>query len=131
TGVKAQAQFSRKKIVFNIEEGAVGDLELASGTIALTDIDAYDSFGDFEFFVNGPLNSVMLLLDKEPLGFSSILGISPIKSVGWSTTRLHLFTILENDLSLDEVEIDATSELRDVFIEKAVLGLDISSENLL
>ena len=73
----------------------------------------------------------MVLLDQEPLGFASVLGFSPAKTGGWATTRLHLSMILENDLSLDEIKIDATAELRDVLIQEAVLGLDISSGNLL
>lgn len=131
TEVAANARFGRTRFDIEIESGAVGGLTIHSGVATLTEVDTVDPFADIELFVDGPFNDVLSLIDRKPLEFASQLGLSPARTGGWAATRLHLFLPMEKDLSVDDIQVDAQAELRDVLIKDAVLDLDIGSGNLL
>ncbi len=122
--------FNRKRFDITMSEGQTGGLKLTSGTIALTGLDQVDQYADMDLVIKGPVKNALRLVDKEPLGFASALGIDPEKTAGQSSTRLKLKFMVEKALTLDRVEVTAKSEMKEVRIDGVVLGLGLNNGRL-
>ena len=125
-----KATFSASRFDITLNHGEVGDLMVRKGTIFLTGLDAYDQYADIELFIDGPVQSAMKLIENEPLGFASAVGLDPVRTGGWASTRLKLDFIIEKTLSMEQVEVSAQTTMRDAFIGEAVLGRNVNKGNL-
>ncbi|MBO34119.1 MAG: hypothetical protein CMM74_14280 [Rhodospirillaceae bacterium] len=128
--VFGKAKFTKKRFDITISSGEVTDLTLHKGSVFFTDLDRVDQFADIELFIGGPLKNALRFLDSKPLGFASAVGINPSETGGASATHLKLRFIVENALTLDQVEVSATSRLKNVSIAKILLGQDIKNGGL-
>ncbi len=128
--VSGKAKFNKKRFDITISGGEAADLTLHKGTIFFTGLDQSDQFADIELFIGGPVKSALRLVDSKPLGFASAVGIDPAKTGGVSVTHLKLRFIVENALTLDQVEVSATSRLKNVFVANVLLGQDIGNGGL-
>lgn len=122
--------FNAKRLDITVTEGQTGGLKLTSGTIALTGLDRVDQYADMDFVIEGPVKNALRLVDREPLGFASALGIDPERTAGQSSTRLKLKFIVEKTLTPDQVEVSAKSEMKGVRIDGVVLGLGLNEGRL-
>lgn len=125
-----KAHFNTQRFDIYLSHGEVNDLAIRKGTIFLTGLDQVDQFADIELFIEGPVRSAMNLIEHKPLEFASAVGIEPDKTAGMASTRLKLDFILENDLTVDQVDVSARASTRDTFISEAVLGRNVSKGNL-
>ncbi len=125
-----RAEFDMDSFDIWIDSGEVQGLSVDRGTIWLTGLDQYDQFADIKLTISGPVQNALELIDSEPLGFASALGIKPSSTDGAATTDLDLYFILENDLTLEQVKVSASSELRRVRIADVMFGKDVSGGDL-
>jgi len=123
---RAHAVFDTKRFDIKILGGKTKGLTIKEGHVNIGGLDKYDQTADVRLVVEGPVKDALELIDSEPLGFANELGIDPKHTGGQATTELKLVFILENNLSIDQVDVSATSELQDVKIKDVILGLDIS-----
>lgn len=130
TGVNGQATFDKTRFDIFVLGGETFGLRIREGTIFFTGLDAYDQVADIQLLIDGPVQDAMKLIEHEPLGFSSIIGIDPAKTSGQATTRLKLGFIVEHALTQDRVDVSATSEMTEVAITDVVLGQNVSAEKL-
>ena len=124
--VSATARFDHKHFNIDLTSGEVEGLKVPQGKIIFSDLDKRDQYTFIDLLIDGPFSEAMRLIDHEPLGFASRIGVTPAQTGGWASTRLKLKFIAEKALTFDEVEVSAHAELRDVVIENAVRDLDIS-----
>ena len=130
TGISGQATFDKTRFDIFVLSGETFGLRIREGSIFFTGLDQYDQFADIQLLIDGPVQDAMKLIEHEPLGFSSIIGIDPARTSGQATTRLKLDFIVEKALTQDQVDVSATSEMTDVAITDAVLGQNVSAEKL-
>ncbi len=128
--VFGKAKFNKKRFDITVSGGEAADLTLHKGTIFFSGLDQVDQFADIELFIGGPVKNALRLVDSKPLGYASALGIDPAKTGGVSGTRLKLRFIVENALTLDQVEVSATSRLKNVSAANVLLGQDIGDGDL-
>ena len=128
--VSGQATFDKTRFDIFILGGETFGLKVREGSIFFTGLDQYDQVADIQLLIDGPVRDAMKLIDHEPLGFSTVLGIDPAKTSGQALTRLKLGFIVEHALSLDRVEVSATSEMTEVTIADAVFGHSVSEGSL-
>ncbi len=126
----ATARFTDKKFDIFITRSETEGLTLQKGIVSLTGLDKQDQFADIDLFIQGPVKKAMQIIEHEPLGFSSIIGIDPESTDGMATLHLKLKMPMLENLELDQVEVTADAEMKAVFIDDVILGQGISSNFL-
>ena len=122
----AYAKFDAKRFDIDILGGMTKGLSVKEGYVKIRDLDKYDQTAEIHLVVEGPVKDALELIDSKPLEFASALGIDPSHTEGQATSELDLKFLLIDDLTFDQVEVSASSELRDVGLENVILGLGIS-----
>ena len=130
TRVNGQVTFDKTRFDIFILSGETFGLRVREGSIFITGLDQYDQVADIRLLIDGPVRDAMKLIDAEPLGFSSVLGFDPAKTSGQARTRLKLGFIVEHALTMDRVEVSATSEMTEVAIAGVLLGQNVSEGSL-
>ena len=128
--VSATATFDTQSYRIAVDRGYSRGLTVTGGTVNVTGLDAYDQYLDLDLVIEGPFRKAMELIDHRPFGYAAAVGIRPGKTAGTATTRLKMNFIIEKTLTPDQIEISATSELRDVTIAEAVMDQEINADRL-
>ncbi len=118
----ATARFDKTRFDITLMGGEAQGLTVRKGRILFTGLDAEDQYADIELFVDGPVTNALRLIDHEPLGWVSELGIVPADTRGTASAHLKLRFIVEHALTMDQVDIVATAALKDVTVADALLG---------
>ena len=122
--------FDQKTFKIEITAGETKGLSIREGTLLFTDLDKYDQWLTVDMVIDGPFRDALELVDHEPLGFSSAIGVSPGSAEGTSATRLHLHFILIDELTFEKVEVAASARIKGVSLKGAVFGQDIRDGDL-
>ncbi len=96
-----------------LNEGRVGELVLSRGRLGITDLGVKTPPADIAFVATGPAIAALRLLDREPLGFPSALGIAPDSVTGGTATGVRFRFPLSKDLRLADVQFSAEARLTD------------------
>ena len=128
--IEATMKFDEKRFDIFISKGDSEGLTVKEGTVFLTGLDEVDQYADIELEIDGTFGNQLAYLDHEPLGYSSIIGIDPKTTKGQAETRLKLRFIVEKALTLDQIEISATSKVLGVSAAKVLLGRGIDEGEL-
>lgn len=126
----ASATFDAKSFRIAVGGGEVYGLKVTGGDILLGALDTNDEFAEIRLNVEGPLADALTLIDQKPLGYASRLGISPKQAKGQSAVELELSFPLIKTLKVDEVHVAAKAKIKDAFLPKVLMGLDLSRANL-
>ncbi|OJX80857.1 MAG: DUF3971 domain-containing protein [Magnetospirillum sp. 64-120] len=126
----ALATFDANDFRIKIRGGEVYGLTVKDGLIVLSGLSAVDQFADIDLTIAGPVKDALTLIDQKPLRYASALGIDPTTAAGEGVTRLRLkFPLLKN-LRLDDLEVKVHSSVKNVFLPKVVMGLDLDRADL-
>jgi len=124
------ARFTDKKFDIFVTHSEAEGLSIEKAIISLTGLDQEDPFADINLFIDGPVKKAMQMVEHQPLGFSTAIGIDPERTDGNASVHLKLKIPLQETVTLDQVEITADAKMKDVFIDNVVLGQGISSDLL-
>lgn len=130
TNASALATFDAQSFRIAVTGGEVYGLKLTGGDIVLSALDTNDEHADIQLAIEGPLPDALTLIDHQPLGYASKLGIAPKRTKGQAAVDLHLSFPLVRDLDLEEVEVQAKAKAKNVALPQVVLGLDLSRADL-
>nr|WP_246152291.1 AsmA-like C-terminal domain-containing protein [Roseospira navarrensis] len=130
TGAHGRVMFGLDAITLDIDGGGVGALKVTDGDIAFTGFDADVERADMTFDIVGPLTDAMALIDNEPLGYASQVGIDPAEVGGAAETTLTLGLPLLKDLPLEALEVRVQSQARGVSLPGVALGQDLTAGDL-
>ena len=124
------ARFTDKKFDIFVTRSESEGLTLEKAIISLSGLDKEDQDADIDLFIKGPVKKAMQMIEHEPLGFSSVIGIDPERTGGEASLHLKLKMPLLENLTLDQVDVTADAGMKDVFIDNVILGQGISSKFL-
>ncbi|MBT7942195.1 MAG: hypothetical protein HN719_02445, partial [Alphaproteobacteria bacterium] len=127
---KAYMKFDKKNFNIFIASGASESLNVSEAKVLISGLDKVDQIANITVAIDGAFSDKLAYLDHKPLEYASALGIDPKTTKGIAATELKLKFIVENALTLDDIEISAQSKIVDVVAAKAVLGRDINGGNL-
>ncbi len=130
TGIDAEVTFNRKRFDITASGGEAGGLKIKNGTVSLTGLDEYDQFADVRLSISGPVRDALGLIEHQPLGFASAIGIDPAGTGGNAVTDLKLYFIIEKTLSQEGVMVSASSKLDGVSVKNALPGQNIDNGRL-
>lgn len=126
----ARVRFDHDSFHIEATGGELDGVRVAGGTVVFTALDTNDEQAIIDLKIEGPLSDALAVLDHKPLGYPAKLGITPRSAKGQSATNLHMAFPLISWLRLDDIEILATAELKDVALPKVLMGLDLSRGDL-
>ncbi|MGQ9367775.1 YhdP family protein [Azospirillum sp. ST 5-10] len=111
------------------EGGRVEDVELGAGTVVIHDLGGKESI-DIDVPVDGPVRTILTVLDSPPLGYPSRLDIDPAGTEGRARADLRFRFPLLVDLKVDDVDVGVTGKLSATGVKKVAAGLDASAGDL-
>lgn len=80
-----------------MDKGVSDDVILTNGFVDLYELDKEDNFAKVSLLAVGSVSDVLKLIDHQPLGYASDMGIEPDSIKGSATTSLDLaFELKEN-----------------------------------
>jgi len=125
------ATFNEKRFDIKVE-GAEGydGLKIMGGDIALFNLHLDSPEADIALDVLGPVPSALALIDHQPLGFSSELGIKPDNADGTVAAHVRLQFPLKADLLAAEVVAEAQARLSATSIKGALFEKDLINGDL-
>ncbi len=122
TAVRGRGFFSRDQVNIIIDEGQVDGVTAEAGVVSLTRLDTDFEHAHIEASTNGSLPELMRVLDHDPLRAAAFLGVDPATTRGTATARGVFSFPMVRHLSLDQLEIAATLDLRDSVLREVVAG---------
>ncbi len=128
--VSGTTKFGLDRFDIFIQGGAVGDLEIASGRIALKNLDRLPATATIDLMVTGPAGQVMALIDNKPLGYAKKLGISPADIRGRANVGVHLAFPMTKTLKLDDLGPRAEARISSLQWKNAFRGMDVEDGEL-
>lgn len=126
--VSGTARFDKSKMVFEVRDGALGEIEAPEGKIEIT-FDTDPEEIDIDLAFGGPLPDSLRLVDHESLGLLSALGLDPATTRGTAAGRLGFHFPLVSDLGFKSVGVRVTAELAGAGVDDVVLGQDLENGN--
>lgn len=127
------ATFAQDEVVIDVsngrveQEGSIDNLDVKEARVRLHGLSSKTDSADIDIRVAGNLQDAISLIDHEPLGYATALGVKPESTSGEVEVLLSIDFPLIQELSLAEVQISATASLRETSIAQAGLGLDLEA----
>lgn len=125
-GAGGRAEFDQSSFSIFVNEGEADGIVVDEATLVFSQLDTDTEMADIEVVAHGGARNVLEMIDEEPLGFATKLGIDPAQVDGEQATRVKLHFPLLKDLSFDDVEVAAASRIENAAITDAFRELDLS-----
>ncbi len=120
--------------LFDLDDGYVPDLlvkeglRVTRGKLRMHNLGKRGTeMADFDIDIVGDLGSVMRLIDHEPFGYATAVGMDAAGANGRADINLALDFPLVKDLKLDQVEIGVKATLDRVEMPRVAFGLPMSN----
>ncbi|MEE8516570.1 MAG: AsmA-like C-terminal domain-containing protein [Alphaproteobacteria bacterium] len=125
-GLAGTTRVALDRLDFAVSKGRVLGLRLGQGTISLRDLDTdNDENITVDAVLRGPLRDALEILNRPRLSLLGKLGFSPGKTGGRAAVRLVTRLPLINDVTFEQVQLQAAATLRDISIPNVVGNLAI------
>ncbi len=132
TAVAGNATFTARRMDFALTGGQVGANRIESGSVVITGmgIPGRDTTQlSVKAVINSPLDQALALLDHRPLNVASKLGVTPSAASGQARTELTVALPLHKDLDASELQVSASTQLRNAGLRGLPGQLDLSDGN--
>lgn len=126
----ATARFTSKKFDIFISQAQSEGMATRKGILSFKGLDGDDQYADMDLFIKGPLKNALKIIESEPLGFLSTLGLNPDYADGSVDAHLKLGFQLENTLKADSIDVTVAAKVHDVSVDKVILGQGIQDGQL-
>jgi hypothetical protein len=126
TGLNAAASFNQSTMRMATAGGHLQDIALQPSDITITGLDQHDQVIDIDARVEGPVKTIMSVLDLPRLGYAKRVGLVPDRMSGRATARMRFGFSLLADLPFEAVRMGVEGTLADVGIAEAKPGYDLA-----
>lgn len=130
TNAYGTVDFKADSLKVNIDKGVSEDVIITGGYVNLYDLDKYNNYADINLVANSSITDALKLIDHQPLGYASEMGLNPESIKGYADTELNLKFELKQDLEPEEVNVLVKSELKDVEIPDIINSQPLKSDQL-
>ena len=129
--VSGKGRFDGVNLVFDLRGGALGELKVESGTVAINGLTGKSPVETvrIEGNIAGPVRDALVLLDQDPLNLISPFGIDPAQTSGTQITNVVFGFPLLNSLTVEQVDIAASARLQNIVAPAGVTEANISQGN--
>ncbi|CAO3351553.1 YhdP family protein [Azospirillum palustre] len=135
TGASVEATTDGKTFTVLTKGGRIadaksGDIEVGDGKVVIGGLDIGKETMDIRLPVQGPVRSILTLIDMPPLGYPTKLEMDPARTQGTAEAKLHFAFPLLADLKVEQLDLDVTGKLRKVAVEKVAAGMNATDGEL-
>ncbi|WP_029013870.1 AsmA-like C-terminal domain-containing protein [Niveispirillum irakense] len=131
TQVAAEARFDGAEFTIDIKSGTLMDLNAGPATVRIMGLDKPKGEAmDIHATLEGPLSSALAVLDHEPLGYASKVGLVPASVQGHAKAELHFAFPLIAALTMDDVQLDGSARLTGVSVPDIVADISATEGTL-
>ncbi|MCA8928972.1 MAG: AsmA-like C-terminal domain-containing protein [Alphaproteobacteria bacterium] len=132
TGVSANAHMTEKLFEADVQGGESGGMRITGGLARFTGIDKGKGYERTEvsFDIAGPARNLMTILDRPPLRFARYLDLEPGRLAGTVAGTLTAAFPPIADLAVDDIDIGATGQTRNLVWPNAAFGQDLTGANM-
>lgn len=126
TDLNAAASFNQSTMRIATAGGHLQEIALQPSDITISGLDLKDQVIDIDARVEGPVKTIMSVLDLPRLGYAKKVGLVPDRMSGRAAARLRFGFSLLADLPFEAVRMGVEGTLSDVGIAEAKPGYDLS-----
>ncbi|MFC5306301.1 AsmA-like C-terminal domain-containing protein [Azospirillum picis] len=135
TGAGVEAATDGKTFTITTKGGRIpnpksGDIELGAGKVVIGGLDVGKETMDIRLPVQGPVRSILTLIDMPPLGYPTKLEMDPARTQGTAEAQLHFAFPLLVDLKTEQLDLEVAGKLHKVGVEKVAAGLTATEGEL-
>lgn len=126
SGLSGSATFDADGFYFEVEEGGLDELEITGGKVAILGLQENQQYLEVDFNARSPLPLILKVLEHPRLNLLQELGFTARGSGGATRARARFRLPLEEEVTLEDIEIAVEAELEEVLLPAAVLGQDLT-----
>lgn len=126
TAVDGTARLDRSGMDLDLAGGRLRDIAVGRSRITITGLDTDVEHIDMELPLEGPLRTVLEVLDMPPLGYPKRLGFDAAGSSGKARGTVGFAFPLKKDLDIEEVVFSAKARLAEVALDGLLPGRKVS-----
>lgn len=126
TGLNAAASFNQSTMRIATAGGRVQDIAVQPSDITITGLDLHDQVIDIDARVEGPVKTIMSMLDLPRLGYVKRVGLVPDRMSGQAAARMRFGFSLLAELPFEAVRMGVEGTLSDVGIGGVKPGYDLA-----
>ena len=130
TAVSGTAIFDLEGMSLAAASGRLGALQVLDTKIEITGFQDVDQIMTINVPVSGGLQDMLTLLNHERLGLIDRLGIDPATAGGQAAARVNFQFPLLQDLTFEQIDVQARANLSEVALSDVVADLDASDGTL-
>ncbi len=109
--IAGHATFDTTRMDLSIDSGMLEDIALSKGAIAMTGLDQDDREIDIGLTAQGPVKTLLTILDMKPLGYAHDLGLDPQSASGRLDLRTSFHFPLIKSLLFKQIELSTKGTL--------------------
>lgn len=132
--VSGKASYDNSSFNLDINTGVLDDVNVTSSKIKIYDLDKIDHATnaniDIKVSLQGPLGTVLKVIDSKPLQYPKKLGIVSDDFSGDADLNLSLNFPLYDDLKLDEVKVNVDAEVKNVLAKNIINEMGVKADSL-
>ena len=123
--VYGKATYTDTTFNIEIEQGVLSDVKVVGGTLLFSQLDTDEEMAHINLELQGPLRTVLWVIDHPPLSYPTKIGLHPDDFTGQTNLTLTLdFPLLKN-LSIDKIQLQATADLSELTYIRDFLGTQL------
>ncbi len=130
TGVAGVGRFAGDELVIDVSRGASSGLTTDDVKIRFTDLGQPRETLSIDGAIAGSAPDLLAVLNRKPLQYADWLGVEPAATRGKVDGRVRLKFPLIDELSVDDIDIQASGAVAEAFLPKAVAGWDLDADRL-
>lgn len=130
TAVEGAAVYDAVSFDIAIAGGRLGQLRIDPSRVRILDLDTDDEKASIEVAARGPVLDVLQVIDHQPLGYPTRLGLPLDGVAGLAGVRLRFDFPLLKDLKIEQVKLAAAANLADVDLPGVVAGHALTDADL-
>ena len=124
------AVFSKHNIKITANSAETDGVQLTGGYVDLYDLDKEDNFADINLDMVSSVADALLLIDHDPLHYTSEMGLKPDVIGGTAQTNLSLKFEMKQNLTPAEVNVNVKSDISDFKMDNVIKDKSITADAL-
>ncbi|MGB0921741.1 MAG: AsmA-like C-terminal domain-containing protein [Alphaproteobacteria bacterium] len=127
---QAKAHLTGQKFTIKIDSANIDTLKISDARFTIPDLAAKPTLGDAELVLRGSVADILWLIDHEPLGYPTKLGLLPESFSGRGAARVRISLPLVKDLLMDDLSLGVAAKVEGVDLPPLVNGFDLTDADM-
>jgi len=124
--IAGHATFDASRMDLSIDSGSLNDIAVSKGALAITGLDQKEQAIDMGLTAQGPVKTLLAILDMKPLGYAHDLGLTPDGVAGKLNLRANFAFPAIDSLLFSQIALSAKGTLDGIAAQGVVGPRDVT-----